>query len=90
MTKALQGQVTSSQSSDIKSYLMAGNSLTQLEALGLFRCFRLAARIEQLRKAGMRIKTEMCRDVTGKTYARYSLLKEGRASVAEFRSEVLQ
>lgn len=75
MNTPVQGQPIPSQMSDIKSYLLAGKSITQLEALGLFRCFRLAARIEQLRKAGMNIKTEMCKDVTGKQYARYSVAK---------------
>jgi len=34
----------------------------------------LAAHIEVLRKRGMPIHTQMCKDVTGRTYARYSLV----------------
>lgn len=63
-----------SQIAAIANYLLAGNSITALEALGLFRAFRLAARIEQMRKVGMSIRTEILFDVTGKSYARYSLV----------------
>jgi hypothetical protein len=58
----------------IKKFLEDGFSLTALEALSLFGAYRLAAHIEVLRnKHGMPIVTHMCVDVTGRTYARYSL-----------------
>lgn len=59
----------------IKQHLLKGNSLTPLEALGVFGCFRLAARIEELRKQGMTIDTEVRKDAAGKKYARYSACK---------------
>lgn len=62
-----------SQGHDIRQFLKAGNSISALEALGIFRCFRLAARIKQLRDEGMRIITTMRADTTGKRYARYHL-----------------
>lgn len=73
MAATQRGAITpTSQAQNIKDYLLSGKSLTALEALGLFRCFRLAARVGQLRKAGINIKTEMCRDITDKAYAKYS------------------
>lgn len=63
----------STQRDNIKSFLQQGYSLTALEALSLFGAYRLAAHIEVLRKRGMNIETNMHKDVTGRTYARYSL-----------------
>lgn len=48
-------------------------SISALEAIGLFRVFRLAARIQELREDGYHIKSTINTDVTGKIYARYSL-----------------
>ena len=62
-----------SQCEDIKAHLQAGYSLTALEALQRFGCFRLAARIADLKKEGMHIDAVMVADEdTGKVYARYS------------------
>ena len=61
-----------SQNALIKGWLMNGRSLTTLEALNMFGCFRLAARIENLRTAGMNIKTEIV-TINDKRVARYSL-----------------
>jgi hypothetical protein len=62
-----------SQCEDIKAHLQAGYSLTALEALQRFQCFRLAARIADLKKEGMHIDAVMVADEdTGKVYARYS------------------
>ncbi len=68
-----------SQKDQLLSYLHQyddkGNprSISALEAIGLFRIFRLAARINDLRDDGLDIKTSINTDVTGKIYARYSL-----------------
>ena len=48
--------------------------ITPLEALTLYGCFRLGARIFELRKEGKKIKTEMI-DINGKRVARYSIIK---------------
>ena len=64
-----------SQCADIRAHLEAGYSLTALEALERFKCFRLAARIADLRRDGMRIDSENVFDDNGKNYARYSLQK---------------
>ena len=66
---------TESQTALIKGWLLNGHSLTTLEALTMFRCFRLAARIVNLKNDGMPILTEMI-DIDGKRVARYSLIKD--------------
>ena len=47
--------------------------ITALEAIGLYRCYRLAARINDLRNAGHQITSIRKKDRTGKTYAKYFL-----------------
>ena len=59
----------------IAEWLEQGNSLTQMEALNKFQCFRLASRINDLRNRGMQIITEKILTATGKRVARYSLVK---------------
>jgi hypothetical protein len=53
---------------------LQNKSLTALEALREFGCFRLAARVEELRKQGHNIITETV-SVGPKSYARYFLIK---------------
>jgi hypothetical protein len=65
---------TDSQNALIKGWLMNGRSLTTLEALNMFGCFRLAARIENLRTQGMDIHTEIV-EINDKRVARYSLVR---------------
>lgn len=40
---------SASQKKEILNWLQSGHTLTQLEALSRFRCFRLASRISELR-----------------------------------------
>jgi hypothetical protein len=47
--------------------------LSPLEAIGMFGCYRLAARIDELRTDGHVIVTKLKRDAKGKSYARYFL-----------------
>jgi len=56
----------------IRSFLLEGNSLTPIDALERFGCFRLAARIDDLRQEGLDIETIKERQ-NGKSYARYRL-----------------
>ncbi len=58
----------------IRSHLINGNSLTPIDALQQFGCFRLAARIDELRKQGLDIETIKERR-NGKSYARYQIRK---------------
>ena len=67
-----------SQKQMILEYLQLGQPITSLEALRYFGCFRLSARIADLRKDGYVIdKITIHNKETGKTYAEY-LLKDGR------------
>ncbi len=60
------------QAQAIHRYLRAGNTITPLEALERFGCFRLAARIYDLRQLGVEIDEEFIR-VGGKQVSRYRL-----------------
>ena len=66
----------SSQNAMILNFLKSGGSLTPIEALEKFSCFRLAARINDLREAGHEIQTEILKDDNGKSYASYSIPKD--------------
>lgn len=64
----------------IRQRLMEGGSITGMEALRDFGCYRLASRINDLRREGLNIEKTMetgINKVTGKpvTYARYYLSK---------------
>jgi hypothetical protein len=56
----------------ILAYLQKGNTLTPIDALTMFGCFRLAARIQDLRDSGHDIKTRIVK-AEGKRYAEYFL-----------------
>jgi hypothetical protein len=66
----------SSQNAMILNFLESGGSLTPIEALEKFQCFRLAARMNDLRKKGYVIQTEILKDDNGKSYASYSIPKD--------------
>ncbi len=62
-----------SQSIEILRALQAGQKLTPIEALNRFGCFRLGARIYDLKKQGFSIKSKMVETRDGKRVAEYSL-----------------
>lgn len=62
-----------SQCARILGYLAHGNQVTAIDALEKFRCFRLAARIKDLRRRGHSIGREMIELDSGKRVASYSL-----------------
>lgn len=64
-----------SQIAGIEAYLRSGKALTPAEALTNFSCFRLAARVKELKdKKGMAIVTTIKENpVSGNRYASYSL-----------------
>ena len=66
------------QNDAIREHLMSGKSITPLDALRDYGCFRLAARIDQLRKQGYCITTEF-ETRNGKKYASYRLVSTGNA-----------
>ena len=57
----------------VLGYLQKGNSLTPLEALEKFNCFRLAARVHDLRNSGHNIVATDYETPAGKRVAKYSL-----------------
>lgn len=62
-----------SQNQKILKHLSSGKSLSPLQALGLFGCYRLAGRIYDLKRAGHHIETIIKSDDQGRTYASYVL-----------------
>lgn len=64
-----------SQNQKILKYLEAGHYVSQMNASYLWDCWRVGARIFELRRQGYPIETEMVRTVKGKTYARYFIQK---------------
>ena len=62
-----------SQNKMVAAWLNDGNSLTQMGALKMFGCFRLASRIFDLRERGMNIVTEKVTLSNGKRIAVYKL-----------------
>jgi len=63
-----------SEKNQIKSRLLSGRGISPLFALKTFGCFRLAARINELRNEGMSIKTTMMQHDT-KRFAYYEIKK---------------
>jgi hypothetical protein len=61
------------QASRILEFLKAGNRITPIESLNLFGCFRLGARIWDLKKRGYQIEREMVKLNNGKRVAEYKL-----------------
>lgn len=58
------------QKENIKKHLEDYGAITPIEALNLYGCFRLGARIYDLKEDGMEIETEMVQD-RKKRYAKY-------------------
>ena len=66
-----------SQTQRVLDYLTKHGSITQQEAISAFSCYRLAAKIFELRKAGLVIKTEkvpFANEFTNGYYAVYTLV----------------
>ena len=61
-----------SQTKQILRYLQEGNTITPIEALNKFKCFRLGARIWDLRKKGYNIDPKIV-EQDGKHFAEYRL-----------------
>ncbi len=58
----------------ILKHLESGASITPMDALNLYGCFRLGARIYDLKQAGHNIETTKVTK-NGKTFASYSLVQ---------------
>jgi cbb3-type cytochrome oxidase cytochrome c subunit len=60
------------QTEEIRDHLESGRTLNPLQALKSYGCFRLAARILDLRETGLDVHMKMIQD-NDKRYAEYSL-----------------
>ena len=60
------------QNEAILEHLKTNGSITPIDALMLFGCFRLGARIYDLREQGHAIETKRVTDNKGKNYAEYT------------------
>ena len=63
-----------SQKEQIHDHLKKRGKITSLEALVLFGCFRLSARIWDLRREGVPIPPHVMIDVNGKKVAEFHLM----------------
>lgn len=63
-----------SQMSQILGWLKRGHAITPRQALDKFECFRLGARIYDLRRKGHRIERQLVDDGR-RRYARYKLAR---------------
>jgi len=61
------------QENQILNYLQKGKKLTPIKALNMFGCFRLGARIYDLRRQGYQIDSKIKKLKSGKYVAEYSL-----------------
>ena len=57
----------------IEHYMKTRGAITPMQALRLFDCNRLAARVAELRAKGLAIQSERFKLASGKYIARYSL-----------------
>lgn len=62
-----------SQTELIRQHLEEGHAITAIMALNMFNCFRLAARISDLRHNGMNIITRTVK-ANGKSFASYEVV----------------
>ena len=73
-TDPLAPPTAGTQSAEILLHLQRLGPITPMDALRLYGCLRLAARIADLRAAGYPIKSSRAK-ANGKTFARYELRK---------------
>lgn len=57
----------------LRAHFLSGRSLTQLEAIGLYGAYRLAARVHDLKAEGFKFDTVIKEDPMGNPYAEYKL-----------------
>jgi len=70
--------MTETQTAQILRHLEERGTITPMDALTDYGCFRLGARIYELRQRGYDIETEMVSS-GGKRYARYRIKQKGAA-----------
>jgi hypothetical protein len=60
----------------VLAHLGRRKSITPLEALGTYNISRLASCINEMRRVGYSVRTELRKDERGHGYARYSLASQ--------------
>lgn len=69
--------MNNTQLNQVLSHLKQGRSITQIDAIRLFNCYRLSAIIQRLRNAGYDIVTHNERNKSGiGRHARYELINQ--------------
>lgn len=69
--------MNNTQLNQVLSHLKQGRSITQIDAIRLFNCYRLSAIIEKLRRQGCDIVTHYERNNSGiGRHARYELIQQ--------------
>ena len=63
--------MTITQKNEIKSHLKMGFRITAIDALDKFGCFRLAARIKDIKDEGMEVDKVMVKTINGTSVAQY-------------------
>jgi len=66
---------TETQAQQILAHLKTGRSITPLDALHDFQCFRLGARVYDLKQDGHNIVSELVEVAPGKRVASYTLVQ---------------
>tara|TARA_R110000822_G_scaffold225057_1_gene357899 strand:- start:330 stop:557 length:228 start_codon:yes stop_codon:yes gene_type:complete len=61
------------QKDKIEEYLKSGKSITPIDALEMFGCFRLGAHIFTLRGEGLKIRTDFVTNRYNTKFAKYTL-----------------
>ncbi len=72
--------MTATQKQQILAHLQGGRTITPLEALRLYGCFRLGARIWDLRRAGYEIASRTVKVEGGSHVAQYWMKNGGGRS----------
>jgi hypothetical protein len=67
--------MTETQTAQILAHLKTGRSITPIDALNKYGCFRLGARIYDLKQDGHNIVKDMVETDSGKRVASYTLVK---------------
>ncbi|MFN3925688.1 MAG: helix-turn-helix domain-containing protein [Pseudarthrobacter sp.] len=72
-----------SQADRVLAALLEGKTITPLEALWSFGCYRLAARVHDLRRRGIPVMTELVRAPNGTRVARYYVPAQARRKLLQ-------
>lgn len=65
----------------ILKYLKRGLSITPIQALNKFGCFRLSSVIHDLRRVGYEIEMKLVDNQNGKKYGRYRMVYQNKKNI---------